>query len=345
MLQHEQDGMRPRRCQIGRSAAPGDGQDEPEERISRAGGARTAASPDDGGSHGFIKRFNHSTADFLAITPVGVPRLRRFPPRPWAGLAGEERPSVLRERFDQYFEIVCANTPELLRIAHSIRYQVYCVERAFESDEHRNGLEIDPFDERAIHSLIIHRASGEAAGTVRLIRPDQRMLKRSFSFQQLVEPAVLEGLSCFPVRSMAEISRFSISKTFRGRARNTLGDESVPPSRNPCDDIERRRSPLMRLGLMQAVVAMSRTLGISHWCAVMEPTLLRILSATAMGFESVGPLVNYHGLRQPCYGDIGTILKRLRARSAEAWDLITVGGSLCEGTGWMDAEPLRLDRT
>jgi N-acyl amino acid synthase of PEP-CTERM/exosortase system len=336
MLRHEQDSMRPVVAKSVEALPLVTGQDEPEERISRAGGAGTS-SPDDGRRHGFIKGFNDSAADFLAITPVGVPRLRRFPPRPGAGLAGEERPSVLRERFDQYFEIVSANTPELLRIAHSIRYQVYCVERAFESDEHRNGLEIDPFDERAIHSLIIHRASGVAAGTVRLIRPDQRMPKRSFSLQQLVEPAVLERLSCFPVRSMAEISRFSISKTFRGRAGNT--------SRNPCDDTERRRGPLMRLGLMQAVVAMSRTLGISHWCAVMEPTLLRILSATAMGFESVGPLVNYHGLRQPCYGDIGTILKRLRARGAEAWDLITVGGSLCEGTGWMDAEPFRLERT
>ncbi len=251
---------------------------------------------------------------------------------------------MLRERFDQYFEIVTANTPELLRIAYGIRYQVYCVEHPFEqSAEHPDGLEVDAFDDRAIHSLILHRASGEAAGTVRLIMPDQHRPEGSFSLQQLVDPALLERVPDFPIRSMAEISRFSISKTFRRRAGDTLYGENVPQTQEAVDEAGRRSGPLMRLGLMQAILSMSRTLGITHWCAVMEPTLLRILAATAIEFAPIGPKVEYHGLRQPCYGDIGSILTRLRACNPEVFDLVTIGGSLCEGTGWMKPEPLWLE--
>lgn len=249
---------------------------------------------------------------------------------------------MLRDRFDQYFEIVRADTPELLRIAYTIRYQVYCVEHPFEkSVEHPDGLEIDHFDERAVHSLIIHRASGEAAGTVRLIRPNPRRPDKSFSLHQLVSPASLDRLPAFSIPSMAEISRFSISKTFRRRAGDTLYDENVPPTRDQSDG--RRSGPLMRLGLMQAILSMSRTLDITHWCAVMEPTLLRILAATAIEFEPIGPSVEYHGLRQPCYGDIGTILTRLRASNPEVWDLVTIGGSLCEDMGWLPPEALWLE--
>ncbi|HLG88374.1 MAG TPA: PEP-CTERM/exosortase system-associated acyltransferase [Alphaproteobacteria bacterium] len=250
---------------------------------------------------------------------------------------------MLRERFDRYFEIVTANTPELLRQAYRIRYQVYCVEHPFEkSAEHPDQLEVDAFDDRAIHSLILHRATGDPAGTVRLIRPDPRRPEGSFSLQQLVEPGLLERVPDFPIRSMAEISRFSISKTFRRRAGDTLYGENIPQTPE-ADEAGRRSGPLMRLGLMQAILSMSRTLGITHWCAVMEPTLLRILAATAIEFTPIGPKVEYHGLRQPCYGDIGSILTRLRACNPEVFDLVTIGGSLCEGMGWMKPEPLWLE--
>jgi N-acyl amino acid synthase of PEP-CTERM/exosortase system len=75
---------------------------------------------------------------------------------------------------------------------------------------------------------------------------------------------------------------------------------------------------------------MSVALGLTHWCAFMEPALLRILRATEIHLEPVGPMVEYHGLRQPCYGNIRTVLSRIRAEQPDVWDLITDGGELWE---------------
>ena len=41
----------------------------------------------------------------------------------------------LLTRHDLYFETRAAETPELVDMAHAVRYQVYCLERKFESAE------------------------------------------------------------------------------------------------------------------------------------------------------------------------------------------------------------------
>ena len=79
----------------------------------------------------------------------------------------------LLSRHNIYFETCLANTPALAETAYRIRYQVYCVERGFESaQEHATGLETDAYDNRSLAGLLIHRPSGDAMGTVRLVLPD-----------------------------------------------------------------------------------------------------------------------------------------------------------------------------
>ncbi len=237
-------------------------------------------------------------------------------------------PETLLDALSRYFDIVLADTPERLRCAHEIRYEVYCLERGFESrDEHPDGLETDEFDPRGVHSLLVHRPSGEAIGTVRLVLPDPRALERSFAIQRVVDAPLLRDPEAFPVVSMGEISRFSISKKFRRRADDTFyGPDPTAPESGRRD--ERRVTPPMRLGLMQAIVRMSALYGLTHWCAVMEPTLLRILSASAIHFEAIGPLVDYHGRRQPCYADIATVLTHLERNQRAVWDVVTDRGAL-----------------
>jgi hypothetical protein len=46
---------------------------------------------------------------------------------------------------------------------------------------------------------------------------------------------------------------------------------------------------IMRLGLVQGLVRISQELGLTHWCAVMEPSLLRLLRRTAIHFEPLAP--------------------------------------------------------
>ena len=86
--------------------------------------------------------------------------------------------------------------------------------------------------------------------------------------------------------------------------------------------------PLMRLGLIQGLVRMSRRHGVTHWCALMEPTLLRMLAAMAIRFRPIGPLVEFRGLRQPCYINVTDMLESVMHERPAFWEVITDGGSL-----------------
>ena len=244
------------------------------------------------------------------------------------------------ECLERIFEVVAADRPELLRHAHELRYEVYCIERGFEDrSQHPDGIETDEFDERAVHSLLVHRASGAIVGTVRLVLAKQDAPGTSFAIQRVCNHPLLRDWNAFPVTSMAEISRFSISKKFRRRADDTFyGSGEMMPG---AEAQGRRKTPPMRLGLMQAIVSMSAELGLTHWCAVMEPTLLRILAASGIHFEPLGPMVDYHGRRQPCYAPINTLLTRLRDEQPDVWDIVTKEGSswdrLCQAWSFADA--------
>src|SRR5437588_3429764 len=76
--------------------------------------------------------------------------------------------------YNEYFDIVRANSPALLDEAYRLRYQVYCLEHPFENAaEHSDGRERDEDDDRSVHSLLVHRQTGVFAGTVRAILPKE----------------------------------------------------------------------------------------------------------------------------------------------------------------------------
>jgi N-acyl amino acid synthase of PEP-CTERM/exosortase system len=235
----------------------------------------------------------------------------------------------LLQRFNRYFEVVEADTPELLQQAHAIRYRVYCLETGFENaSENADGLEKDSYDAHSIHGLLIHRASRMAVGTVRLVLPLTGAPERSFAVQAKCDHPAVRNSTAFPLHTTAEISRFCISREFRRRATDTLYDQEGTEPTAASDPSERRSGPLMRLGLMQAIVRMSATHGITHWCAVMEPKLLRMLEAMAVRFDLIGPLVDYHGLRQPCTGNIKDVLRAVKNERPAFWNVLTCGGAI-----------------
>ena len=221
----------------------------------------------------------------------------------------------LLTRYAAYFHSQAADTPQLLRTALAIRYQVYCLERKFEkAEENGDCLECDDFDAAAIHSLVIHRPSSQAIGTARLILP--RYAEGGLPIEQLLRENGFRAGDYFPVASSAEVSRFSISNQFRRRR----GDNGVGETRiNEC------RGALPCLGLIQEIVRQSRALGLTHWAAVMEPKLLRMLAAIGFHFTPVGPLVSYHGLRQPSYASIPETLERLKRERPDHWMVVTEG--------------------
>jgi N-acyl-L-homoserine lactone synthetase len=210
------------------------------------------------------------------------------------------------------FKVVNADTHERVRTAQQIRHQVYCVENSHEKPQHDEGIEADEFDFHAAHSLLIHRGTEAAVGTVRLILPRTGGLHHSFAVQRVLGESALSLFNQLPLTSTAEVSRFSISRQLRSM---TVAGHS---------------GPLMRLGLIQALVRMSRQHGITHWCAAMEPTLLRMLSAMAIRFRPIGPLVEYHGLRQPSYCVLADVLNAVRYERPTFWSILTDGGVLAD---------------
>jgi N-acyl-L-homoserine lactone synthetase len=198
------------------------------------------------------------------------------------------------------FAIEIATSGEQLLEAYRLRNQVYCRERGYFADE--AGLEIDEFDVRSHHALLRVKSTGEVMGTVRLVLSSAEEPHDSFPMQHVcstLEPYV-------PLRSTAEISRFAISK-------------------------ERRTSlsvPMMRLALMKGIVRLSTELRLTHWCAIMEPPLLRLLQATAIHFRPIGPLVDHHGPRQPCYNAIGDVMARIEEEQPVIWNFLTDHGAI-----------------
>ncbi|HWU55229.1 MAG TPA: GNAT family N-acyltransferase [Rhizomicrobium sp.] len=214
----------------------------------------------------------------------------------------EEVRSLLR--YKTYFRTE-AVAGETLKAALSLRYQVYCLERNFEKSENfPDRLETDEFDTRSVHGVVFYRPRNAAIGTVRLILPND----------DAAGLPVYSLLGCtnlarhFPRGQTAEVSRFAISRSFQ-------------PDR-------RDQSKLPTLGLAQILLRLSLANGITHWGAVMLPSLLRMLAMLGIEFFPVGPLVSYHGIRQPSVCNVEQMLETLLRRNPAHWQIVTDGGRL-----------------
>jgi N-acyl-L-homoserine lactone synthetase len=119
-------------------------------------------------------------------------------------------------------------------------------------------------------------------------------------------------LAPLPAIATGEISRFALTRDRPG----------VSPA----------AAALMRLFLMRGIVMVSGLHDLTHWCAIMESSLLRLLRATGTHFQHVGPAVEYRGTRQPVVGAIATVLGRMRNEKPEVWNFITGNGTLWSDT-------------
>lgn len=251
--------------------------------------------------------------------------------------AATQREGNLSEKFYQYFEILPADSEELLREVYHLRYQVYCVETGFESREdcmkvidhgREFWLETDEYDRRSQHYLVRHRRTGLFAATVRLVLPDAGDLMAPFPIEEhcsLDRPVRDTKLR----RHLAEISRFAVSKDFkkrRGEQGSLAGVSDFTESYLNLKSDERRILPHMTVGLFAGIVRMTRAHDITHWYAVMEPALLRLLRLFGIRFLPIGPDIDYHGLRRPCLAEVDRVLPNIRKVNPEVWDLITDGG-------------------
>lgn len=225
---------------------------------------------------------------------------------------------TLLQCFKSHFATVDADRPPFVGDAYRLRYQIYCVEKGFEdSTAHPNELEKDEFDSHAVQSLLLDRATGIALGTARLVLPLSNAPDRSFAIQRILRHESMKAAAAVPIGSTAEVSRFSISKQSLRRVSTTM---------NAGSRVDYQKGPLMRLGLIQMLIRMSVANGITHWFCIIEPSLKRMLDAMSFHMEPIGPLVNYHGMRQPCFCSLSGVLAAMKRERPSFWEVLTDGG-------------------
>ncbi|MCU0843282.1 MAG: PEP-CTERM/exosortase system-associated acyltransferase [Thiobacillaceae bacterium] len=242
----------------------------------------------------------------------------------------------LREAFNEFFELIHADTEELRHQVYQLRYQVYVLETGFEPSDRcicqdfpgngRIWMEKDEFDARSDHYLVRHRRTGVYAATTRLILPDRRSPQAIYPIEshcKLEQPVTDTALRM----RLGEISRFAVSKVFKRR----IGEAGTLAG--VAEDVEiyfeedeRRVLNHISLGLMAAILGMAHEHGISHCYAVMEPALLRLLSRFGVLYDRIGPDVNYHGLRVPCLIPLAEAAENIHLVAPPVWELITNAG-------------------
>ena len=239
-------------------------------------------------------------------------------------IPGKER---LIDVYSSYFESIPANTDALRNVGYRLRYEVYCVEHPFEDPaDSPDGLERDGFDEHSLHSLLMYRPRDTVAGAVRLILPRPGQDAADMPIHHVCRhELLLNDSDRLPRTRTAEISRFAVSKNFRRRT----GDREIAVGGHAeAEEDPRRLIPHISLGLMRAIVSMAAEAGITHLCAVMEPALLRLLKRLGIYFNDLGPRVEYHGKRQPCFADLDELLARTWHERREVWEVLTHDGAL-----------------
>jgi len=213
--------------------------------------------------------------------------------------------SVARLNDDVAVELVTTSAD--LRAAHRLRYQVYCLERGFLPGQ--DGIERDEFDDHSRHAIVRWRQTGGIVGTVRLVLPKQPASGDDFPIQHVCDPIFLRGI---PRTTTGEVSRFALAKQQMKQVRSS-GAET---------------SSLLRLALLRGALWLSAEAGHTHWLAVMQPTLLRLLRTNGLHFQPLGPMVEYHGMRQPVVADLVPMLARVAREQPAVWNYLTRGGTL-----------------
>ena len=206
----------------------------------------------------------------------------------------------LVEHFDRHFEVVAVNTPALREEVFRLRYAVYCEELGYEDPAaFPDGLEHESFDEHSAFALVRHRATGRAAGCVRLI-VNERDRGMQFPFELAcagrLDPRTFD-LAAFDRDVSGEISRLAVHAVFRRRAGVANTADGVGD--NPETMLGTRRHPLLALGLFLAASALGLNRGLEQVVVMMEPRLARLLGSCGIRFTSIGEVIDYHGRRGP----------------------------------------------
>ena len=249
--------------------------------------------------------------------------------------------------FNEYFEVISADTPELLHEVFKLRYQALCIERTFPNFDASNfpeQLEADEFDKQAVHCLLRHRSSDRFVGTLRLVLCNPLDPERPFPLEEYtqIRPGLLNVTRPYR-RQSAEISRLVILNRFPHRQNDSRRKKDISSGGARTALKPRRRFPHPVLGLMVGLMRMCHEQNIIHWYAAMDAPLNRLLSLYGLQLYPVGLEIEHHGPRRPYFIKLSKVLNRMYVHHREVWELLTDYGKVWPAALEKRAQPRPVD--
>ena len=178
-----------------------------------------------------------------------------------------------------------------------------------------------PMTRTLIQGVLFHGPTRSTIGAVRMILP-KTSTDPNFPLMTLLRQSCTALPDYVSLRHCVELSRFAISKEFRRASADETDASAISRA------MAGRQVHLAFLSLLQFVVRESMRHNILFWTAVMEPKLLRVLARLGICYTPIGPLVQYHGIRQPCYCYLPDMLENARRVQPQCWEVLTEGGML-----------------
>lgn len=227
------------------------------------------------------------------------------------------------------FKFIQANSKDIKNTIYQLRYKVYAEEFEFEKKEdHPDGYEKDEYDENSIHFAAL-AGKDEVMGTVRLVLNSEK----GFPIEHAVKTKFIGDKPS--ADKIAEISRLAVSKKFRRRKEDgQFGVESyikkseggiLPDKRPASDQQQKRKKPVIILGLYQLLYHASKRMGITHWYMITEEKLFHALEKYGFIFCQIGEPIQYHGTRIPYLGIILDIEQKLIKEKPEVLCMLLTG--------------------
>lgn len=251
----------------------------------------------------------------------------------WQAAMAAVRQRAYYTAYRNTFDLVKADTDALKERVFRLRHHVYCLENRIEVPAHDAAeIERDAWDEHAIHHVLIHRESGETAGTVRVILPRDDLPLRSFPLQQVCDHPLL-GMED-RLQTFCEISRLCMAKRFRRRNH----DGRILPAYYDQDwaaipliekiATVRRLIPWAPVGLLGAAFETALEHRIMDGFIVVEPDDLRSLAAIGLSWRVLGPRIYARGTWQPLVFNIKNALDAMRAHNEKCWEVASDRGRI-----------------
>jgi N-acyl amino acid synthase of PEP-CTERM/exosortase system len=212
-------------------------------------------------------------------------------------------------KFKEYLELVQAVSPELKDEVYHLRHRVYCDELGFERPS-ADGRERDEFDGHSRHLLLRSVKSGASIGCIRLVMAPANAPKAQLPFEKIFSAAA-DGRDVVPMaarrNTMAEVSRLTLAREFRGRRRPDLRSRRSSGLRHArASDASVRAA-----GAYLGALAHAKHLGVSRLFLLTEPRLRAHLKRLGFRGRQIGGAVEHRGQRVLSMADVSDTVAHL----------------------------------